>query len=99
METPSNREVTRLAVKLKIITGTYLLQSNSAAFNQSAIDPTCLLCRKEPETLEHFLLSCETLDSVRRPIYEEICAYLRENFQMDLQHKTDSKHGYIRIIF
>ena len=41
METPSNREVTRLAVKLKIITGTYLLQSNRAAFNQNAIDPTC----------------------------------------------------------
>ena len=62
------REIPRISTKLKLVTGTYILQSNRAAFNQNAIDPTCLLCKNGEETIKHFLLSCTALSSAREPI-------------------------------
>jgi branched-subunit amino acid aminotransferase/4-amino-4-deoxychorismate lyase len=35
----SARDIARLPVKLRLMTGTYYLQSNKAAFNQNMIDP------------------------------------------------------------
>jgi hypothetical protein len=32
----------------------------------------CLLCRNSAETLEHFLLTCNCLDSIRAPLVKEI---------------------------
>ena len=48
------REVPRISTKLKLVTGTYILQSNRATFNQNCVDPVCLLCHQENETIEHF---------------------------------------------
>ena len=42
------------------------------AFNQNQIEPTCLLCKTEEETLEHFLLNCTALHSARQPILDII---------------------------
>ena len=39
----SVREITRLPVQLKLVTGSYLFQTTRSAFNQNEIDPTCLL--------------------------------------------------------
>ena len=44
------------------------LPENRVAFNQNQTDPMCLLCRKNDETLQHFILDCEALSSVRDPI-------------------------------
>jgi hypothetical protein len=41
----SARDIERLPVKLRLMTGTYYLQSDKAAFNQNRIDPTCLVCQ------------------------------------------------------
>ena len=57
-------------VKLKIITGTYILQVNRSTFNQDEIDPTCLMCKEEPETADHFLIRCSVLVDVRKPIVD-----------------------------
>ena len=76
------REIPRISTKLKLVTGTYILQSNRAAFNQNAIDPTCLLCKNGEETIKHFLLSCTALSSAREPIIDIItdtCASLLSN--------------------
>ena len=76
------REIPRISRKLKLVTGTYILQSNRAAFNQNAIDPTCLLCKNGEETIKHFLLSCTALSSAREPIIDIItdtCASLLSN--------------------
>ena len=62
------QEVPRIAVHLKIVTGTYILQSNRASFNQNEVDPTCLLCKTRAETLSHFLLHCAILESIRESI-------------------------------
>ena len=66
------RDVPRIHIKIKLLAGSYILQVNRAAFNPNQISPICLLCRKEDETKEHFLLRCESLESTRRPILDEI---------------------------
>ncbi len=58
-------DVTKARVKVKLLTGTYMLQTNKARFNKSEVDPTCRLCRLAPEDTEHFLLSCSALEDVR----------------------------------
>ena len=72
------RDISRIAVHLKIVTGTYILQTNRVAFNQNEVDPTCILCKASEETLGHFLLECETLDSVRQPILRDIKSCLND---------------------
>ena len=70
-------EVPRIAVHLKIVTGTYILQSNRASFNQNEVDPTCLLCKTGAETLTHFLLHCAILESIREPILKDMFSHTR----------------------
>lgn len=73
------REIHRTHTKLKLATGTYILQTNRAAFNQNMVDPTCLLCKGAEETLQHFLLDCPVLAVIRKPIMDllvEACSRL-----------------------
>ena len=66
------REVPRISIKLKLVTGTYILQTNRATFNQNQVDPVRLLCHQENETIEHVLLHCPALASLRNPIIDTI---------------------------
>ena len=68
----SCRDVGRTPVKLRILTGTYQLQSNKTVFNQNAVDPTCMLCNAASETLSHFLLECSELSDTRQPYLHEL---------------------------
>ena len=63
-------------MKLRLASGSYILQSNRAAFNQNEVKPTCLLCGEEDETLEHFLLRCNSLETVRQSILGDLCHVL-----------------------
>jgi hypothetical protein len=54
------------------------MQSNKAAFNQNMIDPTCLVCQMESETLEHFLLDCNVLAETREPYISELNVLIKE---------------------
>ena len=49
-----------------------LTENFNMAFNQNQVDPSCLLCHQEDETVEHFLLRCPALASVRNPIIDNI---------------------------
>ena len=51
-----------------LATGTYILQTNRASFNQNKVDPTCMLCKNGKESLQHLLLDCSVLSSIRNPI-------------------------------
>ena len=51
--------------RAKILSGSYILQSNRARFNQNQINPTCPLCHSAPEDLPHFILTCPSLDNAR----------------------------------
>ncbi len=79
----SPREAARIPVKLRLLTGTYILQTTRAAFNQHKVNPTCLMCGTADETVNHFLLDCAALSNKRAPIiddimrcYNEICVKL-----------------------
>ncbi len=51
--------------RLRMLTGRYQIQTARAKFNQFEVDTTCPLCKKDPETMTHFLMECESLEQVR----------------------------------
>ena len=74
------RDVARIQTKLRLVTGTYVWQTNRSAFNQNQISPVCLLCRAEDETTEHFLLRCTALEIVWQPALMEILEIYVQHF-------------------
>ena len=64
-------DVKAAEVKARILTQTYLVQSKRAKYDQK-INPVCTLCRKEEENLDHFLLRCAQLESIRRKHLDKI---------------------------
>ncbi len=60
LPTMSARDTDRIPIKLKLVSGSYIFQSNRSKFNQSQIDATCLLCGEEDEDLEHFFAQMST---------------------------------------
>lgn len=72
------RDIPCVGIKLKLLTGTYILQSNRAAFNQNQVDPTCLMCQQEPETVDHFLVGCSALEDKRCMIMDSIIRSLAD---------------------
>ena len=65
-------------MKNKVLTGTYILQTNRAKFNQNEVNPVCQLCKEDDETLQHFLLDCKTLEEARQPILIDFVRVLEE---------------------
>ena len=67
--------------RARLMTGTYMLQATRARFNQHQVDPTRLLCCKEPENVKHFLLICEPLlvTQVRNQFLDKIYQSLQKS--------------------
>ena len=65
-------EVSRIPVRLRSATGTYILQCNRASYNQFETDATCNLCGDADETHSYFLLECKALHTCRQPILTDI---------------------------
>ena len=63
----STFDVRRAEIKARLLTGTYTLQSNRARFKQFNADSICPLCKREPESREHYIVTCESLIDVRTP--------------------------------
>ncbi|CAG2232446.1 unnamed protein product [Mytilus edulis] len=87
----NQRDINRIPIRIKIATGTYILQTNRAAYNQNNVDPTCKLCDQAEESLSHFLLCCRALDQIRTPILKniickcsELLALQHSNIQLDI---------------
>ena len=78
------RDVPCISTKLKLLTGSYILQVNRAAFNQNQVDPTCMMCQQAPETVDHFLVECSVLEEKRRPIMDSIFSLVNELFESAL---------------
>ena len=68
----SKGDLHRLPIKLKLLTGAYILQSNRIKIYKNELNTLCLLCEKDGETIEHFILECEQLKEVREPIIQDI---------------------------
>ena len=69
----------RAELKVKILTGSYILQANRSCFNQYAIDPTCKLCKKEPEDREHFIARCWSLEHIRCSYRQKLVHILNDS--------------------
>ena len=61
----SSLDISRIPVKLKLVTGTYVLQTKDIKYYRNETDPTCLLCGAAEENVLHFILQCEKLQSER----------------------------------
>ena len=59
------RGVHRALVKVNLLTDVYILQCNTAKFNQHTVSPICCLCIAAVEDKVHFSLECSRLDPVR----------------------------------
>ncbi|CAG2200270.1 unnamed protein product [Mytilus edulis] len=57
-------EIKKLSISTKLATGTYILKSNKAEYSNYATNPMCRLCNKADETIEHFILLCETKSQI-----------------------------------
>ncbi len=66
----STRDMNRIPVKMKILTWTYILQTNSVKFNNNEINPTCLLWHESDGDLQHFLIECKELSVTKRSHHE-----------------------------
>jgi hypothetical protein len=67
---------------VKLITGTYRLQTSKAAIKKNGNDCICLICGKDDETVEHFILQCPALSTVRDPVITEISFILYEQHRI-----------------
>ena len=55
--------------KYRMLTGTYMLQSNRLKFSRTIVSPTCRICGLESEDITHMLLNCSSLIDVRKQYY------------------------------
>ena len=56
----------KLATKVKLLLGTYILQSNRHKLNKYEVRPDCPLCNSGEEDREHFIVICSKLMDVRQ---------------------------------
>ncbi|VDI77857.1 Hypothetical predicted protein [Mytilus galloprovincialis] len=72
----SVKDVRKAATKVRMLTGTYMLQTLKAKFNQAEIDPTCPICNIEAEDLQHLLTSCPAYRHIRKSHFQQIKEYI-----------------------
>jgi hypothetical protein len=56
--------------------------SSKAAIKKNGNDSICLICGKDDETVEHFILQCPALSVVRDPVITEISFILYEHYRI-----------------
>ena len=65
-------DVRKGIAKSRMLTGTYLLQSNRFKFNNSTENPICKCCGLETEDIVHMLLDCPALYSQRKQYFTHL---------------------------
>ncbi|CAC5368827.1 unnamed protein product [Mytilus coruscus] len=63
-------EIKKIYICAKLATGTYILQSNKSEHSKHTASPICRLCNNADETIEHFILLCNT--PTREPLIDTI---------------------------
>ncbi|CAC5376932.1 unnamed protein product [Mytilus coruscus] len=70
------KDVRKAATKVRMLTGTYMLQTLKVKFIQAEIDPTCPICKLEAEDLQHLLTSCPAYRHIRKSHFQQIKEYV-----------------------
>ncbi|XP_033731546.1 uncharacterized protein LOC117321188 [Pecten maximus] len=68
----NKHDVQRAECKVRLLTGTYTLKANRAAFNQYNVDPECRLCKTGAEDRQHFIAECKSLHSIRLRLHTRL---------------------------
>lgn len=76
----------RVELKAKILTGSYILQANRSCFNDYEVDPTCKMCEKEADDIEHFIARCESLEHIRCLCRQKLVDILKDTSLNLIQH-------------
>jgi hypothetical protein len=69
-------EVKKAEVKVRLLTGTYMLQSKKAKFSNNKETDICKLCYLETEDIEDFLIKCICLADIRNKCFRTLKCYL-----------------------
>jgi hypothetical protein len=85
----SSIEISRIPPKLKMLTGTYILQTIRTKMYADE-DAKCQLCKVETETLEHLLLDCIELSNIPNPILRQIQDIFLHHTEYDLCQQSTS---------
>ena len=91
----SDRDIPRIPVKNKVLTGTYILQTNRVKFNQNEVNPVCQLCKEDDETLQHFLIDCKSLEEARQPILKDFVRVLN---YLIVKHPVSAEYTLIQLL-
>ena len=65
-------EVKKGCIKARLLTGTYMLQSQKSKFSNGKESPVCKCCGTEDEDIVHFILTCPALHQQRKDLYQNI---------------------------
>lgn len=68
----------KASIKVKLLTGVYVLQINRSKFSNRKISASCPLCGSEDEDKIHFLLKCPDLAITRKYYIDELKSMLYE---------------------
>ena len=82
-------EISRIPPKLKMLTETYILQTNRTKMYGDE-DAKCQLCKVEHETLEHLLLDYTELSNIRNPILRQIQDIFFHHTEYDICQQSTS---------
>ena len=75
-----SRDIRRATIKAKLLSGTYILQTNNAKWDKSGrTTSTCPMCGHGDEDIVHFLLTCSKLEVIRNPLLQEIYQFLKSH--------------------
>jgi hypothetical protein len=78
----SPRDVRRSTIKIKLLTGTYMLQGNKATWDRGAyhrVNACCPICHTAPEDRKHFLVKCPGLSQCRDPFLAQLLHCMQQH--------------------
>ena len=65
-------EIRKSIVKSRMMTGTYILQSDKHKFTHFSTEATCQLCHTESEDIVHMITTCPVLSTIREKYFIDI---------------------------
>ena len=58
-------DVRKAVIKVRFLTGVYMLQSSKHVFSNKTVDPNCRLCQLDVEDIRHMVALCPAFHSIR----------------------------------
>ena len=97
---PTIADVRKGIVKSRMITGTYLLQTNKLKFSKATVCATCKYCGLGDEDITHMLLDCAALYSQRKLFYPKVRSLTIRYFGINMWREINhTKLNIVQLLF